>query len=645
MRLRAKHISWWVAAVLAVWFLLAAPSSGAARELVAAVPGHFPPQYVIGRDSISGFAIEVMDLVAARMGHTVRYVDMGSWEAAQSALRLGHADLIPNMGVTPRRETFADFSSPVETFPVSVFVRSEYDQIQGADDLAGHKVAVVKVNVGYRLVQSMDNVEPVLVNDRIDALFYLLAGQADALVYPEPLILLDARNSGLEDRLRVLKPPLLEIKRAIAVRKGDSELLADIEGVLPDIVASDDYKAVFQQWYGAPKPVNWRLYGLTVGAICLFFLIVFALYRLHAKRVRAGIQASEEQYRLLFARMMVGFSLSEVLTDAAGNPVDYRFLDVNERFEQMTGLRREDVVGRTLLETFFDLDPDWLKTFGRVARDRESAQFEGFYTPIGLDLDILIYSPRKGQIAVMFTDITARKRVERIKADVEHIMMHDLRAPLQGIIGLPALLREDGNLTEEQRDVLGHMEGAGQRMLHLMNLSLDLFKLETGSYDYHPQQVDPCGVIQEVADTVMQKARSAKVSLRLGMDNGDSFVCPSPAQVWADPVLLHTVALNLVTNAVEASSEGGEVGVSLRSDPGSHQIVISNQGVVPEAVRRRFFEKYATHGKRSGTGLGTYSAKLMTEAMGGSIGMETSQEHGTVVTVALPRSPDVAPDA
>jgi signal transduction histidine kinase len=66
------------------------------------------------------------------------------------------------------------------------------------------------------------------------------------------------------------------------------------------------------------------------------------------------------------------------------------------------------------------------------------------------------------------------------------------------------------------------------------------------------------------------------------------------------------------------------------------RIAIHNAGVVPEAVRDRFFEKYATSGKRSGTGLGTYSAQLIAKAHGGHIEFTTSEAEGTRVTVVLP---------
>jgi signal transduction histidine kinase len=93
---------------------------------------------------------------------------------------------------------------------------------------------------------------------------------------------------------------------------------------------------------------------------------------------------------------------------------------------------------------------------------------------------------------------------------------------------------------------------------------------------------------------------------------------------------------NLVKNAMEASPKQGHVAINLYRDAAGALVRIHNQGEVPMAVRAHFFDKYTTAGKTNGTGLGTYSARLMTLTMGGDIGVETSAEQGTTLTVRFP---------
>ena len=104
-----------------------------------------------------------------------------------------------------------------------------------------------------------------------------------------------------------------------------------------------------------------------------------------------------------------------------------------------------------------------------------------------------------------------------------------------------------------------------------------------------------------------------------------------------DAMLCYSLFQNLIKNACEASPENGRVTVSLiNGNP--LRINIQNKGAVPDEIRKRFFDKFVTHGKQGGTGIGTYSAKVLVEAQNGTISLVVlDQENLTTITVALPR--------
>lgn len=239
---------------------------------------------------------------------------------------------------------------------------------------------------------------------------------------------------------------------------------------------------------------------------------------------------------------------------------------------------------------------------------------------------------RPSGILCVCIDVTARKAAEKLKEDVERIVRHDLKSPLMGIIGLPRRMREDGNLTDRQREMLRVVEEAGMQMMDLINQSLTLYKLESGTYRHQPVPVDWLGVIRRAArDTSMQREPFCPVEVSLdGVEPGDDgeFV------IQGEGTLLYGMVANLLKNAEEAA--GGEpVRVALRTgDP--CVLEIRNRQPVPAEIRETFFDKYSTSGKSGGTGLGTYSARLAVEAHGGTIDMETG-ETGTVIRVTLPR--------
>jgi PAS domain S-box-containing protein len=231
--------------------------------------------------------------------------------------------------------------------------------------------------------------------------------------------------------------------------------------------------------------------------------------------------------------------------------------------------------------------------------------------------------------------VTDRKDLERLKEDVDRIMRHDLKTPLNGIIGIPQLLESDGNLTDAQLEMVKLIEDSGRRMLEMIDMSLDMFKMETRSYDYHPQPVDSMAVFKRLLEQYRAILSAKRLNIRMQLDG----VEPGAGAVFmvkSEKRLLDSLLSNLLINAIEASPAGEEIVVSLQAGEPS-LIRIRNQGVVPPEIRNNFFEKYKTSGKKSGTGLGTYSAKLLADTMNYTIGMETSdQDNETTIKINLP---------
>ncbi len=225
------------------------------------------------------------------------------------------------------------------------------------------------------------------------------------------------------------------------------------------------------------------------------------------------------------------------------------------------------------------------------------------------------------------------REAARLREDVENITRHDLKGPLNSIIGLPQIMLQEGSVTGEQAEHLKVIEESGYRMLRMINLSLDLFKMERGIYHFEPSPVDVQKMIGRIFSENRGLASSKNISLALTVQ-GEPPQGQAKFLVQGEELLCYSMFSNLIKNAIEASPEGKTVSVNLSSSNGGH-VEIHNMGTVPEKIRSTFFEKYATAGKKGGTGLGTYSARLIAEVQGGTIGMETSEDEGTTITVTL----------
>jgi PAS domain S-box-containing protein len=135
----------------------------------------------------------------------------------------------------------------------------------------------------------------------------------------------------------------------------------------------------------------------------------------HARqRADAALIESEEQYRLLFQSMDSGFALHEIICDAQGVPCDYRFLEINPAFEKLTGLKAAALIGHTNMEMLPGTEKAWIERYGKVALTGEAAHFEDYSNELGKYYEVTAYSPRQGQFAVIFRDITEQKRAEEI---------------------------------------------------------------------------------------------------------------------------------------------------------------------------------------------------------------------------------------
>lgn len=218
--------------------------------------------------------------------------------------------------------------------------------------------------------------------------------------------------------------------------------------------------------------------------------------------------------------------------------------------------------------------------------------------------------------------------------EADRISRHNLLTPLNSMISLSQLLQDEPNLTLEQREVLNAIITSGRRMHDMIHLSLRLLMMEQGRYESKPAPVDLAKVLREVKVELHSLLIARKVSLDAEVENWP-LPLDEPFMIMGEELLCYSLLANLVRNAVEASPPGGAVTVSFERLRDCH-ITIRNEGEVPVGFRNVFFEKYSTHGKKGGTGLGTYSARMMARAMGGDVHLDCSQPGAKVVRVRLP---------
>lgn len=239
-------------------------------------------------------------------------------------------------------------------------------------------------------------------------------------------------------------------------------------------------------------------------------------------------------------------------------------------------------------------------------------------------------------------EATLREAVERHKANLarameenaRRIIAHDIKGPIMGITGLTSLMLKSFAQSPETQEMLESIHQAGRKTLRMIDSASALHAIERGDYTPREDLVDVPRLLEETFRELTQLTQSKNIRLESAFRQDEAFR-GSGGGVVCDRFLLECILGNVLRNAVEACPEGGAVTV-LAELARSLSIRVRNAGEVPACVRPNFFEKYVTCGKTRGAGLGTYSARLMTKALGGDIRMDDSEPGFTTIRIILP---------
>ncbi|MGL4616072.1 MAG: ATP-binding response regulator [Shewanella sp.] len=223
--------------------------------------------------------------------------------------------------------------------------------------------------------------------------------------------------------------------------------------------------------------------------------------------------------------------------------------------------------------------------------------------------------------------------LSRLKDSVDELIHHDLKSPLAAISAMLQRLSQDKNCPKDWRAKLNAINALTMQSINTVNLSSEIFKIETGRFTLTPERFSAHGLVKHVLHT-MHVTFHHKQLIAFQFPDDDP---KAEFDVLADSTLTYSILLNLIKNAFEAAKVRTKVAVYLSVEQDNVLIKIENFGVVPENIRSRFWDKYVTSQKVKGVGLGTYSARLLANAQGGTTQLHVDdQQDKTIVTVRLP---------
>lgn len=225
------------------------------------------------------------------------------------------------------------------------------------------------------------------------------------------------------------------------------------------------------------------------------------------------------------------------------------------------------------------------------------------------------------------------RRLQTLRDNLTHMIVHDMRSPLGGIVGYHDLLRkhDNSNLSERGAEFLRKASESSDRLIGMVNSLLDVSKLEAGELKPQRMACDLGALAREAAEMLSSLARNCTLEV----------IPPAePIIVPADRDLIFRVLQNLISNALKFTPAGGQVQVSMELEGPTALVSVrdTGSGIAPEN-HARIFEKFGQvnqRGPRIGTGLGLTFCRLAVQAHGGEIGVESALGEGSRFWFRLP---------
>lgn len=248
------------------------------------------------------------------------------------------------------------------------------------------------------------------------------------------------------------------------------------------------------------------------------------------------------------------------------------------------------------------------------------------------------YYKNKHCVLSIFRDITDRKKMERLRENTERMMRHDLKNPLNGSMAVSKMLLTSKRLGAKEIKWAKLIHQNSQEMLKMIDSSLNIFKMEEKTYQVFPETVNVIQLFEEIYYKFKDFLDSKNLDFKIFL-NGNNINFTEVVLIHLEWINLNILFSNLIKNAIEASPENETIRLFISFSNSEEQILfeIHNQGEVPKIIKNRFFERYCTYGKQYGTGLGTYSSKLIVDTYNGQISFESDEQTGTILYISLPK--------
>lgn len=364
------------------------------------------------------------------------------------------------------------------------------------------------------------------------------------------------------------------------------------------------------------------------------------------------LEMRQSQHTINFLNILMDTILSNVFVEITVKDIfnGFRYIYFNKAAEEFTGVKAEDILGKTDFELFPDSrraheirteDYHTIKTGRMVKKMVEYEKPNGEVRIVNI-VRLLITNPDPGAsplLLVMLNDITEQRQDQLALMKVQEAdkmknafianMSHEIRTPLNAIVGFAHLVTETTNASE-QREYFSIINKNCDLLLKLINDILDLSKIESGRLNYNVSEVELRDICQE-AYVVQSLKMTSDVALLY-----NSVAMPS-VRLWIDPHRVEQVLLNLLSNAIKFTSKGF-ISLFYEVEDMFVRVSVMDTGIgISEEKLESVFERFVKLDDfYQGVGLGLPICKMIVEQLGGEIGVRSELGKGSTFWFTLP---------
>ncbi|HPP87489.1 MAG TPA: transporter substrate-binding domain-containing protein [bacterium] len=647
------------------------PSYKKTKELRAVVLTDFPPLYILDQNrKPAGLAIDILEYIAKNLGYKIKYKVVENWDEMLKSLEANEADLAPGVGITADRlANFKVSETFVEVVPVSCFVRASNYDIHGIPDLVNRRTGVIENGGAYNEMKNWENYNLITFKNIDSALFALLAGQIDAFVFPEPVLLKKIREVKLENRIKIVGKPLMELKRGYVFNKNDDYLHKIFDEELKKVVNSEFYHNIYLKWYGEP-PEFWNVKKVVITCVIIIIVIVIVLFVWKYKTTRKlylALKNTEKQYYELVNNMTEIVAQHKLVFDNNGAAIDYEIIDANLAFYKTLNLTPENVIGRRATEVYKTAEPPFFDIYKEVALTGKATNFEIYYEPIEKYFLISTFSPKKNYFVTVTTDITLAKKNEKLLNDlveqlqnkteemenILYISSHDLRSPLLNIQGFTDRISKKINeifavldsaetlddlknkITDEHKKQINSsfnfIQISAKKMDVLISGLLKLSRL--GRLIPQMNNIDMNALLEEIIKNLAIKIQEYNVKIKI----------EDLPNCIGDRNLLNQVFTNLIDNAIKYRKMDTQLVLNISGKIENEYIVYcvkdNGIGISKNNIEKiwKLFYRITDNNDIDGEGIGLTIVKNIIQKHSGKVWVKSEYGNGSEFYIALPK--------